>query len=360
MLSGALKVRGDSAVLRDRWLFGRKSGTFTLQWHLTNACEFHCSHCYDRSVRSILSVDRACAILRDFLDFCRSRRVRGHVCLTGGDPLLYPGFLDLYGSIARAGASISILGNPASKNKLAEMTEIQAPAYYQLSLEGLPDHNDRIRGPGHFAKVIETLGGLTELGVRAHVMLTLTRDNLDQVIPLGERLYGLTDRFTFNRLSQVGEGAGLASPSRDEYVEFMHRYLVAARSNPILWFKDNLFNIVRYHYGRPFLRGCTGFGCGAAFNFVALLPDGEVHACRKFPSPIGNILESGFQAIYSSPQAKHYRRGCEECRPCPVRHVCGGCLAVSWGLGQDVFTQRDPHCFMGERDRYLALIREKL
>jgi radical SAM protein with 4Fe4S-binding SPASM domain len=130
--------------------------------------------------------------------------------------------------------------------------------------------------------------------------------------------------------------------------------MLAARSNPILWFKDNLFNIVRYHYGRPFLRGCTGFGCGAAFNFVALLPDGEVHACRKFPSSIGNILESGFQAIYDSPQAKRYRRGCDECRPCAVREVCGGCLAVSWGLGNDVFRQRDPHCFMEERERYLT------
>ena len=29
--------------------------------------------------------------------------------------------------------------------------------------------------------------------------------------------------------------------------------------------------------------GCTGFGCGAAFNFMAVLPDGEVHACRKVP-----------------------------------------------------------------------------
>jgi hypothetical protein len=72
----------------------------------------------------------------------------------------------------------------------------------------------------------------------------------------------------------VGEGAEMDLPSREEYVSFLKDYIVASRSNPILGFKDNLFNIFRHHYGRPLLRGCTGFGCGAAFNFVALLPDG--------------------------------------------------------------------------------------
>ena len=35
-------------MIRDRWFFGRATRSFTLQWHLTNACPFHCRHCYDR------------------------------------------------------------------------------------------------------------------------------------------------------------------------------------------------------------------------------------------------------------------------------------------------------------------------
>lgn len=90
------------------------------------------------------------------------------------------------------------------------------------------------------------------------------------------------------------------------------------------------------------------------FNFVALLPDGEVHACRKFPSPIGNVRESSLRAIYDSAEANRYRQGCGECRGCPVRSVCGGCLAVSHVRGLDVFRQRDPHCFMSERETALS------
>jgi selenobiotic family peptide radical SAM maturase len=341
-------------MLRDRMLLGRKAGSFTLQWHLTNACEGDCRHCYDRAPRDVMPLDEARRTFEGFLAFCRSHRVRGQVCLTGGNPLLYPGFFALYEAIAAAGTPISILGNPASEQTIAAMAAIRRPTSYQVSLEGLPEHDDQIRGADHFARTLRFLGILREAEIRSVVMLTLTRENLSQVLPLAESLRGRADRFTFNRLSPVGNGASLQGPSREEYAAFLHRYLQAARRNPSLGLKDNLFNIFRYHHGRPLLRGCTGFGCGAAFNFVALLPDGEVHACRKFPSLIGNIRTQELETIYASEAARRYRRGSEACRRCPIRKRCGGCLAVAHGHGLDVFRQRDPHCFMSERAALLG------
>ena len=178
------------------------------------------------------------------------------------------------------------------------------------------------------------------------VMLTLTRDNLDQVLPLAELLRGRTDSFTFNRLSQVGEGAKLQLPSPEAYRAFLESYLKATETNPILALKDNLINILYHHQGGDPFGGCTGFGCGAAFNFLTVLPDGEVHACRKFPSLIGNVLEQSLGEIYESEAAKRYRAGTRACRACPIRPVCGGCLAVVHGHGLDVFEDRDPYCFI--------------
>jgi hypothetical protein len=34
------------------------------------------------------------------------------------------------------------------------------------------------------------------------------------------------------------------------------------------------------------------------------------------------------------------------CSRCPIRPVCGGCLAVSHSFGLNVFEERDPFCFM--------------
>jgi radical SAM protein with 4Fe4S-binding SPASM domain len=89
-----------------------------------------------------------------------------------------------------------------------------------------------------------------------------------------------------------------------------------------------------------------GFGCGAAFNFVALLADGEVHACRKFPSLIGNFYQDRLIDIYNSQLARQYRSGSAACIGCHLWPVCRGCPAVTFSNGLDPFTEKDPFCFL--------------
>jgi selenobiotic family peptide radical SAM maturase len=321
---------------------------FTLQWHITQACDLHCKHCYDRAERHVLKLSEALQVLDDFYDFCKGRNVKGQVSFTGGNPLLYPHFVDLYRAASDLGFSLAILGNPAPRQRIEELTAIEPPAFYQVSLEGLRDHNDDVRGPAHFDRVMEFLDVLGELGIYSMVMLTLTRDNLRQVLPLAELLKEKTDLFTFNRLSMVGQGANLRLPSKDEYLQFLEGYLEAAEGNPIISLKDNLLNILLKKRGSDIFGGCTGYGCGAAFNFMCVLPDGEAHACRKFPSPIGNVVRQGIAGVYDSIMAERYRTGCRACRACSIRAVCGGCLAVSYSFGLDIFEERDPFCFMNQ------------
>ncbi|MEW6584925.1 MAG: SPASM domain-containing protein, partial [Nitrospirota bacterium] len=130
------------------------------------------------------------------------------------------------------------------------------------------------------------------------------------------------------------------------YISFLESYVEETDRNPILGLKDNLFNILRFQNGIEPFGGCAGFGCGAAFNFLAVLPDGEVHACRKFPSPVGNIFDRSIAEIYDSEAAGRYRSGCDECIGCPIRPACGGCLASAYSHGLDIFKQKDPFCFM--------------
>ena len=335
-------------MLRDRLFFGRKCRVFTLQWHLTNACPFQCKHCYDRSERAELDFDDALKVLGLLEAFCRRKRVEGRISLTGGDPFLYPSFWEVYEAIAEKHFKVSILGNPIPDDDIKRLIEIQKPLYYQVSLEGLMKNNDEIRGSGHFERTISFLGRAEDLGLKTHVMLTLTKANLQDVIPLGEYLTNRAYRFTFNRLSQTGGAVSIEPPTKREYIQFLEDYILAAKNNSIFGFKDNLFNVIRHNFGRPLTAGCTGAGCGAAFNFVALLPDGEVHACRKFPSPIGNIGSMSLIEIYESLDAKRYRDGPAACRKCRIRNSCGGCPAVTSGFGLDPLGDLDPYCFLDQ------------
>ena len=218
-------------------------------------------------------MDQGIQILNDLKSFCRDRYVKGHVCFSGGNPLLHPHFLELYTAAVERNFSTSILGNPAPRKQIEDIIAIQKPEYFQVSIEGLPEHNDWIRGKGNFTRVVEFLGVLRDLNVSSAVMLTLTRDNMDQILPLAERLRGHTDHFTFNRLSPVGEGANLQLPDKKAFADFLEKYIDATRSNPILGIKDNLINIIYESQGIAPYGGCTGFGCGASFIFCAVLPD---------------------------------------------------------------------------------------
>jgi selenobiotic family peptide radical SAM maturase len=192
---------------------------------------------------------------------------------------------------------------------------------------------------------MEFLDRLREFGIYSMVMLTLTRDNMDQVLPLAETLRGKADVFHFNRLALFGEGANLALPDRTHYRQFLEEYLKAAETNPVMGLKENLINILRREKGVDLFGGCAGYGCGAAFNFVSLLADGEVHACRKLPSPIGNLHRQPMAEIYDSAEAQRYRLGPSACRGCDVRTACGGCLASTLSHGLNIFEDKDPFCF---------------
>lgn len=104
----------------------------------------------------------------------------------------------------------------------------------------------------------------------------------------------------------------------------LREYYAATDKNPKMGLKDNLINIVHQEKNEALFGGCTGHGCGAAFNFLALLPDGEVHACRKFPSLVGNITKHNLYDIYHTDLAERYRTGSRACRNCRLNPVCRG------------------------------------
>jgi len=320
------------------------SSNFTLQWHITNACDLDCLHCYDRSRRKPVELSMGLDILEQLSTFCSARNVTGHVSFSGGNPLLHPGFFDLYSEASARGFTLSILGNPTDFATLQRIVAVQPPTYFQVSLEGLEEHNDKVRGKGFYRRVIAFLELLRTADVESQVMLTLTAANMDQVIPLARALKGHTDAFLFNRLAETGEGANLDSPDPASYSEFLKTYQEFASGQDHVYLKDNLHNRLRYARGLPLFGGCTGFGCGAAFNFLSLLPDGEIHACRKLPSRLGNIGSSSLADIYDSPLAQRYREGCSACFGCAIRPACGGCLAVAHGSGLNIFEERDPYC----------------
>jgi selenobiotic family peptide radical SAM maturase len=338
--SSLIRVLGEGALA-----VHQRAPAFGLQWHLTNACDLDCRHCYDRSPREVLGEREVVRVLDDLRAFCRDRFVAGDVTFTGGNPFLHPRFWSIYEAAWDRGLTPSILGNPISAADVRRLVAIAPPTFFQVSLDGLEARHDAVRGSGQFQRVLRFLALLKVHGVPSSVMMTVSADNLDDVIPLAELLRERTGCFSFSRLSRAGRGASLAGPSREAYRKLLERCVEVEAGYPELHAKDGLANLVRHRLGRPLDAGCSEFGCCAAFTFLAVLPDGEVHACRKYPSPVGHIGRQRIAEIFEGPAARRHRSGCAGCRGCPVEPVCGGCAAATHGSGLDPAFRRDPWCF---------------
>ncbi len=110
-----------------------------------------------------------------FLNSVGPARCGGKSLLTGGNPLLYPHFMEVYRGVSERAFSLAVLGNPVPEKTIENLIAIEPPVYYQVSLEGLPEHNDTIRGHGHFERVFDFLSVLRRFEIYSMVMLTLTQ-----------------------------------------------------------------------------------------------------------------------------------------------------------------------------------------
>src|SRR4030067_1427100 len=114
LLAPKSRIRRDPVIFLESDAIDKSflsSDSFTLQWHITQACDLHCKHCYDRSMRSNIEFNQAIKILDDLRVFCESKQVKGALSFTGGNPLLYPHFPELYHAASERGFSMAILGD---------------------------------------------------------------------------------------------------------------------------------------------------------------------------------------------------------------------------------------------------------
>jgi radical SAM protein with 4Fe4S-binding SPASM domain len=318
--------------------------TFKLQWHITERCNFRCSHCYqDKFDTPEMSLGQMEEILEQYVDLLKKWEIpqgRAFLTITGGEPFLYKDFWPFLAKVYKYSANYNwaILSNGSLLNqeniKILKLFKISG---YQVSLEGLEENNDKIRGRGNFKKAIDGLKILIEAGIPSIVSMTITKENVDDVFPLAELLTKIGVRiFWVRRLVPWGKGAqlinSLLTPKElsDLYrnIEEFEKDLIERGS--ILRIPPACEN--------SFLRNDSREGeyCAVlAGRILALLPNGDVYPCRRLPIKVGNILENSFEEIYYSDKMKELRditKASPYCREnCSLFNNCfGGAKCITY------------------------------
>jgi radical SAM protein with 4Fe4S-binding SPASM domain len=91
-----------------------------------------------------------------------------------------------------------------------------------------------------------------------------------------------------------------------------------------------------------------GAPCIVGKDGIALMPDGTVYPCRRFPLKIGNLREEKLEDILATSDVtkklnnKNYLKG--KCKTCII-DSCFGCRALAYSVTGD-FLAEDPLCLI--------------
>ena len=342
---------------------------FILQWHLTAKCEYNCQHCYmhdsptyKSELKNELDFNTCLRIIDDFSNTLDHWKIHGRINFTGGDPLLKEGVFDIMEYAREKDISIGILGNPDKINyTTAGKLKDLGVSRYQISIDGLEETHDRLRGKkGAFKDAIRAIRILEDVGIPTVVMFTLSKVNAHELIDV-IRLVARegVSIFDFARLVPIGNGKNLKEQmlTPREYRTLLLKVLEEYKKlqekgcRTIFGRKDHLWRLLYQEVGLlkplPKDRETIYSGCGIGINLLTILADGTVFPCRRLPIKIGEVPRQSIREIFIESKVLNRMRdinSMQKCGKCELRQFCRGCPAVAYGAYGD-YTAKDPQCW---------------
>lgn len=151
-------------------------------FHLTDRCNLACRHCLFAS-----SPAQAATLAPEALAQGISE-ARGLGCtlfyFTGGEPFVYPGFVARVAELLDdPHIHVVVLSNGLLiREHLEELTALPRERFHlQLSMDGLADRHDALRGKGTFAGLLESLEALREAGFPLTLSVAVNRANVTEL-----------------------------------------------------------------------------------------------------------------------------------------------------------------------------------
>ncbi len=148
-------------------------------FHITNACNLSCRHCLFSA-----SPDQTQALSREDLDKALTEARRLGCTLfyfTGGEPFVYPQFVDIIDNLLQDPAvHVVVLTNGLLLGKnIDQLKKLpKERLHLQISLDGLEESHNALRGSGTFARLLTNLDALKKADIPATLSVAVNRENI--------------------------------------------------------------------------------------------------------------------------------------------------------------------------------------
>lgn len=311
-------------------------------FELTPRCNMNCEMCFIRLSKDQLNTQGKLLPLEKWIDISNSLQKAGtlFVLLTGGEPLLYDNFKEIYLTLHQMGMILTLNTNGTLiDEKMADFFMNHPPRRINITLYGTSNETYAkiCHNPNGYTQTISAIKLLKERGIHVKLNGTIVPDNVNEI----EQLYTIAQELdcpiemetylypshrerehTFNtsaRLSPQEAGCAYIEESRlrfaDKYNSYIHDVL-----NDIDTYKNRPQNLPP----QPML--CHGGRSSAWINWK-----GEMSPCIFMNHISIDVLKNGFQNSWE------YIRQCtqeihlpQQCSNCDLRPGCSICPAMCY------------------------------
>jgi radical SAM/SPASM domain protein of ACGX system len=336
---------------------------FAFQWHITDECDQRCQHCYIFSENNniclkSMAYEEMEKVVAGCMEMCKKLKRTPYFYITGGDPILHKDFWKLCALLKKHSIDFGILGNPFHLNDdVCKRLASYGCKKYQLSLDGMRETHDKFRKPGSFDTTLKKISCVRNAGMYCAIMSTVSCMNMDEFSELIDTVVAHhADVFAFGRYCPTSE-----QKSEEYHIEplaykaFLEKvwdkYLEHNGCDTTFQLKDHLWTLFLYEKGifklPEGMDSDTIYdGCHCGSGHITILPTGDVYACRRMESKIGNVFETSMYDLFTGRELDCYREyeKFEKCSKCELFQLCRGCPAVTFGYTGNMYAP-DPQCW---------------
>lgn len=314
------------------------------QIHVLDQCNLRCTHCYvgdDRfKPRKKPDLGTIKKRIKAISDFSKARGFKDHTMnVSGGEPTLRKDILDIIGYIKENDAVPMLLTNGMLLTEdFARKIKDAGCNHVQISIEGLGEYNDSIRGDHTFEKAVKAVENAGAVGLKVVVGTTLSRGNIGHIKDFFKTLDDKVDKFHVREVTGIGAGKDLKLLTPDErrdFYEFAYNWDGKTR----LFIEDPPYCTIAEDLVEK-RAGCAAFIC-----LLCVDVDGSIYPCRKAPIKMGHIDD--LESAWNSPTAIRLRNRDFDgkCGSCDIKWSCGGCRGYAASKGN--LLGSDDRCFHG-------------
>ncbi|MCL9815079.1 TIGR04347 family pseudo-SAM/SPASM protein [Natranaeroarchaeum aerophilus] len=349
-------------------------------WNTTKQCNLYCSHCYAGAESAAAAGELTTEEGKDLLDDLAEYGAPV-VLFSGGEPMVREDLTELVSYADDQGIRpvLSTNGTLLNRERARELRDAGLK-YAGVSVDGLPERNDRFRGQeGAFEAALNGIHACQDVGLKTGLRYTITEMNAPDLEGVVDLLSDEgVDRFCFYHLDYGGRGAEISDVDltpekrreavrrlcdmtreyheRGEEIETLLVGNYADAGFLVEYAREELGEAQAERIYR-YLRRNGGDPAGERVADVDY--QGNVHLTQFWQGySLGNVRDRSFGAIWedeSNPLLSRLRERTDHlkgrCADCQYQEICrGGSRLRALAIHDDPFAP-DPQCYLTSEER---------